>query len=150
MAFTTKRVPDLTEVTGAADEDNLMINPTGGNAIRRITAGNLIKKILGALPSTLQTTAKTVIGAINELNTNMFMFRGTLTTTIDAVLPSGIYTLNGTSTIGTLPTAGNHAVYGMIISVIRSGISIQVIIDANYVYTRQCSPTTGVSAWVAH
>lgn len=81
MAFTTKRVPDLTEATGAADNDNMLLNPTGSNGIRRITFANMMKaiksKLLTLAFETLTTTDKTLPGAIIELNAKIVIERRT-------------------------------------------------------------------------
>ena len=70
MAFSgiTKLIQNLTAKTTVADTDNFIF---GGSDIFRITFANLVKAIGGATISTLQTDSKEIVGAINELNTDI-------------------------------------------------------------------------------
>lgn len=63
MGLKTTEWPEATE---AVENDTVLANV--GNASRKITLKNILEKILF---SSLKTTAKNIIGAINELNTNI-------------------------------------------------------------------------------
>lgn len=77
----TEKVTDLTANTTAADTDLLIVGNAGTATLRKITFANLRKTILGATTalSALKTTAKDIVGAINELKTSITVQTGTLT-----------------------------------------------------------------------
>lgn len=60
-----KYLSQLLEKATPAETDNLMVSD--GNDLKRSTLKNILEKVSF---STLKTTAKNIIGAINELNTN--------------------------------------------------------------------------------
>lgn len=72
MAIISTHMQDLEAVTEAAETDELVLANGGSNAVKKSTLANLGARLLNAFSwSALATTAKTIIGAINELNTNL-------------------------------------------------------------------------------
>lgn len=73
--YTSKKVTDLTENTSVSDTDLMLVGNAGTANLRRITFANVAAKIKEKIASwaydTLNTTNKTLPGAINELNTNI-------------------------------------------------------------------------------
>ena len=71
-SYTTKKIADLTEKTTADDTDLYVLGNAGTSTMRKITFATLAAKIRDKLTSltfsTFGTTAKTIPGAVNELN----------------------------------------------------------------------------------
>lgn len=72
--YSVKKITELTAKTSADDSDIYVLGNAGSATMRRITFANLasaIKEKLKTLTvSTLNTSNKTLPGAINELNSN--------------------------------------------------------------------------------
>lgn len=70
----TKKITELEENTTIDDADILMAGDKGTNALKRFTIGAFLTAIKAKLAAwtfdTLQTTSKTLPGAVNELNSN--------------------------------------------------------------------------------
>lgn len=68
----TKKITELEENTTIDDADILMAGDKGTNALKRFTIGAFLTAIKAKLAAwtfdTLQTTSKTLPGAVNELN----------------------------------------------------------------------------------
>ena len=68
----TKKITELEENTTIDDTDILMAGDKGTNALKRFTIGAFLTAIKAKLAAwtfdTLQTTSKTLPGAVNELN----------------------------------------------------------------------------------
>ena len=106
---------------------------------------------LGAAPSTLTTTAKTLVGAINEIDTdaNIMRYRGQPAPGTDAnTLGTGFYII----VQGTTPETFNYPLgYGILVSFeIPAYYRFQMFADATspdvYVRTAGVSPNSW-SAW---
>lgn len=86
MAIISTHMQDLEAVTEAAETDELVLANGGSNAVKKSTLANLGARLLNAFSwSALATTAKTIIGAINELNTNLtgnYVYTGSNTVTL--------------------------------------------------------------------
>ena len=71
----TKKITELEENTTIDDADILMAGDKGTNALKRFTIGAFLTAIKAKLAAwtfdTLQTTSKTLPGAVNELNSNL-------------------------------------------------------------------------------
>ena len=71
----TKKITELEENTTIDDADILMAGDKGTNALKRFTIGAFLTAIKAKLAAwtfdTLQTTSKTLPGAVNELNSKM-------------------------------------------------------------------------------
>lgn len=82
----TQNITEVTEASSIATGDNIYLNHS--NQLQQIDYDKLATAILNKLStqsfSSLETTAKTVLGGINELNSKM----------INNFIPSGIYDLN--------------------------------------------------------
>lgn len=63
------QVSDLSQADSLADTDTVLVGQD--SAVKKSLISTLMETILGALPSTLTTTAKTIVGAINELKTSI-------------------------------------------------------------------------------
>lgn len=70
---------DYTIKTNPADKDEVMILDTAGKANKRLGLSVLsdwiLNKIVDKVFQKLETNSKTVLGAINELNSNSFSYR---------------------------------------------------------------------------
>lgn len=70
--ITTKKVTDLTENSAPADEDLILVGNAGTAVLRKIKWSNILAAIKTKIASwafdTLTTTDKTILGALNELN----------------------------------------------------------------------------------
>ena len=107
-----------------------------------------IDDIVGAAPSTLTTTAKTLVGAINELGyePDILKVRPWTQNTDANTLGTGIYGIGQEST----PQTFNYpAGYGVLVSFITSYFAFQIFgqADGIYYYMRSRSNTTTWSAW---
>lgn len=93
-----------TEKTTPADNDTLMIKDTAGGANKRTPFSGvwnwIVKKLASAVISQLETTNKSIIPAINELNS-----KRTLKIT-------GVYKTNAISDVNDLPIDYIGIVYG--------------------------------------
>lgn len=71
--ITTKTVSSLTSDSTLSETDAFVYGDAGGNTLKKSALSVLRNALFGAatLPSTLATSAKNVIGAINELNTKL-------------------------------------------------------------------------------
>lgn len=104
--ITTKTISDLSTDSTLSDDDAFVYGDGGGNTLKKSKLSLLKSAILGALPSTLTTTAETIVGAINELNTNLtaavaknanstkfymgtYLYSGTSTNNVTIYIPSG-------------------------------------------------------------
>lgn len=89
----TKKITELEENTTIDDTDILMAGDKGTNALKRFTIGAFLTAIKAKLAAwtfdTLQTTSKTLPGAVNELNSK----------TVGAVLFDGDISEIGTYTL---------------------------------------------------
>lgn len=74
-AIETKRVTDLAEKTSPADEDLFMAGDAGTATLKKFKWSSLLEAIKTKIASwtfqTLNTSDKTIPGALNELNNNM-------------------------------------------------------------------------------
>lgn len=74
----TKKITELEENTTIDDADILMAGDKGTNALKRFTIGAFLTAIKAKLAAwtfdTLQTTSKTLPGAVNELNSKSMYF----------------------------------------------------------------------------
>lgn len=87
-----------TEKTTPADNDTLMIKDTAGGANKRTPFSGvwnwIVKKLASAVISQLETTNKSIIPAINELNSKTFQNSSkTITSGVDwnTITDSGVY-----------------------------------------------------------
>lgn len=98
----TRKIADLTQATTASDADLMVIQDT--SKTKKITFATLLTGIKSKLgvgtAANLNTTSKEIVGAINEINTNLGVI-GTLYTT-EEVNTSTLYANNWYDIIGTL------------------------------------------------
>lgn len=101
---------DYTIKTTVADNDEIMTLDTAGKANKRLSLSTLSDWVLGKIAdkvfAKLQTNDKTILGAINELNSNTLAPRGNITESLDNYkttdgthLP-GVYLINGYDVFG--------------------------------------------------
>ena len=87
----TKKITELEENTTIDDADILMAGDKGTNALKRFTIGAFLTAIKAKLAAwtfdTLQTTSKTLPGAVNELNSKLNVFTIQRYETIEATVP---------------------------------------------------------------
>lgn len=73
--ITTKTVVDLAEKTSPVDTDLFMAGDAGSAALKKFKWSNLLAAIKTKIAAwtfeTLNTSDKTIVGAVNELNNNM-------------------------------------------------------------------------------
>lgn len=71
---------DYTEKTEPVDTDLVLIYDTPAKVNKKFTFGNLwkwiVKKLTSAVINELQTSSKNVVGAINELNSKIYIYSG--------------------------------------------------------------------------
>lgn len=82
-----KTITDLTETDSSALDTHYVVG-SGGVTLFKMTFANLAKKIASISLSSFATTAKTIIGAINEINASLSDKSGTLA--VEAVTKSDI------------------------------------------------------------
>lgn len=140
---------DYTEKTEPVDTDLALIYDTPAKANKKFTFGNLwkwiAKKIVSEGISQLETTNKTIPGAINELNSKMFSNNTTVINIGDNIdeLKIGIYFLNGITILGTDR-------YGILLnfSSINGAVRCQIIYTTkNIRITRSYGGSTGWTDW---
>lgn len=88
---------DYTTKTTVADNDEVMTLDTAGKANKRLSLSTLSDWVLGKIADKvfekLQTSNKTILGAINELNSKVFIKTQNLSTfSINIKLDKNIYT----------------------------------------------------------
>lgn len=140
---------DYTEKTEPVDTDLALIYDTPAKVNKKFTFGNLwkwiAKKIVSEGISQLETTNKTIPGAINELNSKMFSNNTTSVNTGDNIddLKIGIYFFNGITILGTDR-------YGILLnfSSINGAVRCQIIYTTkNIRITRSYGGSTGWTDW---
>ena len=140
---------DYTEKTEPVDTDLALIYDTPAKVNKKFTFGNLwkwiAKKIVSEGVSQLDTTNKTIPGAINELNSKMFSNNTTSVNTGDNIddLKIGIYFFNGITILGTDR-------YGILLnfSSINGAVRCQIIYTTkNIRITRSYGGSTGWTDW---
>lgn len=140
---------DYTEKKEPVDTDLALIYDTPAKVNKKFTFGNLwkwiAKKIVSEGISQLETTNKTIPGAINELNSKMFSNNTTVITSGDNIdeLKIGIYFLNGITILGTDR-------YGILLnfSSINGAVRCQIIYTTkNIRITRSYGGSTGWTDW---
>jgi hypothetical protein len=140
---------NYTEKTEPVDTDLVLIYDTPAKVNKKFTFGNLwkwiAKKIVSEGISQLETTNKTIPGAINELNSKMFSNNTTSVNTGDNIddLKIGIYFFNGITILGTDR-------YGILLnfSSINGAVRCQIIYTTkNIRITRSYGGSTGWTDW---
>ena len=96
---------DYTTKTTVADNDEVMTLDTAGKANKRLSLSTLSDWVLGKIADKvfekLQTNDKTILGAINELNSNSLIKMNRVTESLDNYKTtdsshlSGVYLING-------------------------------------------------------
>lgn len=96
---------DYTTKTTVADNDEVMVLDTAGKANKRLSLSTLSDWVLGKIAdkvfAKLQTNDKTILGAINELNSNSLIKMNCVTESLDNYKTtdsshlSGVYLING-------------------------------------------------------
>lgn len=124
----------LPAVTEAAGTDEVLINVSSKTS--RIALSNLGARLLNAFSwSALATTAKTIIGAINELNTNLtnatYGVGDTFTTTV-RINTAGFITNSSKQVLFTLPLS--RALSSKVTKATVSGIAVAIRQNGNYCY----------------
>lgn len=99
-AYTGKKITEITENTSGDDTDLMVVGNRGTSVMRRFTFANLAAYIRDKLTSltfsSLNTSSKTLPGAINEVN-NKLVKRMTATATTSANGTINLTTLTGLS-----------------------------------------------------
>lgn len=146
---------DYTIKTGPADKDEMMILDTAGKANKRLGLSALSDWIIGKIANkvfeNLQTNNKTVLGAINELNSNQF--RGRVLINVESItnmikennFSSGefcFFHLVGAAYSGNdLPSASSYK-YGSGIVFYRNQSSCKIIL-----FSESEKPVWKISSW---
>ena len=147
--------PNYTTKETLKDNDELMILDKDANANKRTLMDKIwdyvVDKMTTAVIAKLGTTNKTLIGAVNELNSNKFPIneRYAYGKDINDLLTCGIY-----STGGTLPSNSEMKNYPVdvtahIIVITSTRIITQMFIthDLSYFYIRGKYNTHAFSSW---
>lgn len=130
----TKKITELEENTTIDDADILMAGDKGTNALKRFTIGAFLTAIKAKLAAwtfdTLQTTSKTLPGAVNELNSNLLDEEYKLAGEgVRYRLKNGYITVVGTSTTMKLP-ANTYTTVGTLPAGYRPKVTIPFFVDA--------------------
>lgn len=138
---------DYTIKTNPADKDEMMILDTSGKANKRLGLSALSDWILNKLADKifqkLETNNKTVLGALNELNSNSFRviissFSPTIESIIDSQIADRIMLIYGTAGAGTkqgLPA--NGCVWlGIAVAATEHTFSSLYLFGNNHVYAK--------------
>lgn len=157
--YTGKKITALDANSSAVDADLFVVGNAGSATMRKLSFSNLANSIRDKLKSLtftgtggLNTTDKTLPGAINELNTNMIPLMGTqssMLSNVDAntLVDTGLYQVGSPETVSHLPSDVN---YGQLIVTKTRGYTRQEYYESNgrTVYVR-LSVTAGASwsAW---
>lgn len=131
---------DYTTKTTVADNDEVMLLDTAGKANKRLSLSTLSDWVLGKIADKvfekLQTNDKTILGAINELNSKAPLGTITGTNSLEeySVLSGkkpGVYKLSGV----VIPGISSEKWYGALILLQTYDLQI-VIVGAGKVFTR--------------
>lgn len=115
------QVSDLSQADSLADTDTVLVGQD--SAVKKSLISTLMETILGALPSTLTTTAKTIVGAINELKTSIATNTSSIST-INTSLSNKSNVLATLSTKVTDQTANASSTKTTTITVTKSGYTL--------------------------
>lgn len=114
---------DYTIKTTVADNDEIMTLDTAGKANKRLSLSTLSDWVLGKIAdkvfAKLQTNDKTILGAINELNSNTFSTRDHIIKSIESVEKTGFY-------IGNFVKGHNWQIGFALIQQDRAGVFIAI------------------------
>lgn len=134
---------DYTIKTNPADNDEVMILDTAGKANKRLGLSVLSDWIIGKIANkvfeNLQTQNKTILGALNELNSNRLkpFYKGMITNGLVTVpLVSGLYLVStyrsGGYKISSLSIVNIQAQDGSFIETLVKGVDYDRTIEMKY------------------
>lgn len=129
---------DYTTKTEPADKDEVMILDTAGKANKRLGLSTLSDWIIGKIANkvfeNLQTQNKTILGALNELNSNMLV-RQSIKTTSDSGSIKTFYDVEGALlanvSVYSTPSLTEQALYIVGFSVDRGNANFKKISGTN-------------------
>lgn len=128
---------DYTEKTEPVDTDLALIYDTPAKVNKKFTFGNLwkwiAKKIVSEGISQLDTTNKTIPGAINELNSNSVKSKNN-PSDLNSLISNGVYACGDISSIKNLPSSMTTS--GILIVFSNKPYIGQIIFSNVFFYTR--------------
>lgn len=128
---------DYTEKTEPVDTDLALIYDTPAKANKKFTFGNLwkwiAKKIVSEGISQLETTNKTIPGAINELNSNSVKSKNN-PSDLNSLISNGVYACGDIASIKNLPSSMTTS--GILIVFSNKPYIGQIIFSHVFFYTR--------------
>ena len=114
-----------------ADNDTLMLYDATAKANKQSPFSGvwnwIVGKLTNAVISNLQTSNKTVVGALNELNSNTLSLKMTKITSINSMTKTGLY-------IGNIIGGGNWQIFLVIFQEDGAGISVGIDTLKSYFY----------------
>lgn len=133
----------LPEATTVEKTDEAVVNAS--NRTSRITLANLFERLVNVFThSSFSTTSKTVVGAVNELNTNLIaaQYQSGDSATLSTTLHTAGFVTNGSANVCfVIPITKSLA--SNVEAVSASGMKLIIRQDGNY--THGSSPTTSVA-----
>lgn len=128
---------DYTEKTEPVDTDLALIYDTPAKVNKKFTFGNLwkwiAKKIVSEGISQLDTTNKTIPGAINELNSNSVKSKNN-PSDLNSLISNGVYACGNIASIKNLPSSMTTS--GILIVFSNKPYIGQIIFSHVFFYTR--------------
>lgn len=128
---------DYTEKTEPVDTDLALIYDTQAKVNKKFTFGNLwkwiAKKIVSEGISQLETTNKTIPGAINELNSNSVKSKNN-PSDLNSLISNGVYACGDIESIKNLPSSMTTS--GILIVFSNKPYIGQIIFSHVFFYTR--------------
>lgn len=128
---------DYTEKTEPVDTDLALIYDTPAKVNKKFTFGNLwkwiAKKIVSEGISQLETTNKTIPGAINELNSNSVKSKNN-PSDLNSLISNGVYACGDIASIKNLPSSMTTS--GILIVFSNKPYIGQIIFSHVFFYTR--------------
>ena len=161
--YSTKKITDLTEKSDSDDTDLYVLGNQGTATMRKITFANIATKIRDKLTSltfsSLNTSTKTLPGAINELNGRVavspFLTESTLipnSTDLDT-LTRGAYHSNSaskTQSLSHLPSGMTNMGFRMFVmdhGYSSENYALQIILCNASIYVRQKQANGTYASW---
>lgn len=130
----------LPEATTVEKTDEAVVNAS--NRTSRITLANLFERLVNVFThSSFSTTSKTVVGAVNELNTKQYYQAGDSVTLSTTLHTAGFVTAGSANVCFTIPLTQSVASDVNVVS--ASGMKLIIRQDNNY--THGSSASTSVA-----
>lgn len=142
---------DYTTKETLKDNDELMILDKDANANKRTLMDKIwdyvVDKMTTAVIAKLGTTNKTLIGAVNELNSNAIVFGNTITTG-NVNLNGGLFSTKNAVCINTIATNDINSIIGMPIDAYSYGRLITITTNLKYACVQFYIPHLGACIYI--